>query len=124
ISVFGLHTVTFNGEGASYIDTYTKNLNNYIVYKKSDVATNRSFECTVVEEAQSFGPKNLEVVPFSTQANDGKLRKYDLAMACTGEYAAFHINEADLLPGASEDEKKAAVLSAMNDCMTRVNEIY
>src|SRR5690606_22401265 len=41
-----------------------------------------------------------------------------------GEYAAFHINEADLLPGASEDEKKAAVLSAMNDCMTRVNEIY
>src|SRR5690606_30583303 len=49
ISVFGLHTVTFYGEGASYIDTYTKNHNNYNVYKKSDVATNRSFECTVVE---------------------------------------------------------------------------
>lgn len=124
ISLFGLHTVTFNGEGASYIDTYTKDLSNYIVYRKSDISSNRSFECTVVNDAQNFGPKNLEVAPFSTQANDGKLRKYDLAMACTGEYAEFHIDQANLPSNATNAQKKAVVLSAMNDCMTRVNEIY
>mgnify|MGYP003575078742 CR=1 FL=1 len=123
ISVFGLHTMTFTTAGTQYIDTYTKDLNNYIVYKKSDVTTNRSFECQVIGEAQTFGPRNAGNVPFSTQANDGKLRKYDLAMACTVEYAAFHINQAGIGSGTIQ-QKKAAVLSAMNDCMTRVNGIY
>ena len=122
VSVFGLNTMTFTTNGTEYIDTYTKDLNHYIVYEKSALTTNRTFSCEVVGEPRSFGVQP-QIGTFSTQANDGKLRKYDLAMACTVEYAAFHINSAGVSSGNTA-QKKAAVLSAMNDCMTRVNGIY
>src|SRR5690606_18618191 len=56
-------------------------------------------------------------------ANNGIFRTYRLAMACTVEYAAFHVNAAGL-NGGTESQKKAAVLAAMNVTMTRVNGIY
>ncbi len=120
VTVFGLHLMMTSGElGTYYIDTYTKDLNNYIVYSRKNVNNNRSFEClTQDEEVQTFG-KNLNT-EFAT---DGIFRQYRLAMACTIEYAAFHVNAAGLNSGTLT-QKKAAVLSAMNVTMTRVNGIY
>src|SRR5690606_12866612 len=57
-------------------------------------------------------------------ADDGLLRTYRLALACTGEYSTFHLNNQGIDPGEPDAVKKAAVLSAMNTAMTRVNGIY
>ena len=121
-TLFGLHSLTFSTESSEFIDTYTTDLNNYIVYNKADTAPSRNFECLVNTEIKSLEstlPINFNK-PF---ASDGVLRTFRLAMACTIEYSAFHVNQAGL-SGGTLDQKKNAVLAAMVITMNRVNGIY
>ncbi len=119
-TIFGLHVIALTGKsGTYYIDTYTKNLENYIVYARSNISSNNAFSCLVKED--ELAPRLLETT--AVLANDGKFRQYRLAMACTIEYASFHINAAGLGAGTLA-QKKAAVLAAMNVTMTRVNGLY
>jgi len=120
-TIFGLHVMSLSGaSGIYYVDTYTKDLNNYIVYSRSNVSSVHSFECLVND-----GDLNLSRAAETNTvlASDGKFRQYRLAMACTIEYAAFHINAAGL-NGGTLAQKKAAVLAAMVVTMTRVNGLY
>jgi len=126
VTIFGFHGFIISGKsGYTYIDTYTKDLNYYIVYNKKNVVSDRSFECLVQEETESerapiyFSPRNANEI----SSNAGIFRTYRLAMACTVEYAAFHVNAANA-NNASLEAKKAVVLAAMNVTMTRVNGIY
>lgn len=124
-TIFGFHGMIFSGKtGTTYIDPYTKDLNNYVVYFKKHTATATPFECTVESIAPEASP-GLHFSPLNNQKVmlNGSLRKFRLAMACTTEYAGFHINAAGLNSGTLE-QKKAAVLAAMNVTMTRVNGIY
>ena len=120
-TLFGLHTMTLSGKGTSFIDPYTSDSKNYIVYNKSSLPKRQAFECHVEDN-------DAMVPPPSTAASDGKFRTYRLAMACTIEYAAFHINAAvtagTLSPTATLAQKKAAVLAAMNVTVARVNSVY
>lgn len=125
VTLFGLHTMAMTEEnGTFYIDTYTKDLNNYIVYRKSDTSPSRLFNCHVSTNASD---KALDAEPKITEslqrASDGVYRVFRLAMACTIEYAAFHVNAAGL-GGGTVAQKKAAVLAAMNVTMNRVNFVY
>ncbi len=124
VTLFGLHTMTLSGKtGTAFIDTYTKDLNNYIVYSKSNVTASRTFEC-LVKETTPFAGKNPVNINLNTSRNsDGKFRIFRLAMACTIEYAAFHVNAAGQ-SGGTLAQKKAAVLAAMAVTMTRVNGVY
>jgi subtilisin-like proprotein convertase family protein len=120
-SLFGLHVMMTSGEaGTYYIDTYTKNLNNYIVYSRKDIKSNRSFTCMVEDSPEDIVNNTTEQLQ---RATDGKFRQYRLAMACTIEYADYHVQAAGLGAGTLA-QKKAAVLAAMNVTMTRVNGIY
>lgn len=124
-TIFGFHGMIFSGPtGTAYIDPYTKDLNKYIVYFKKNTVATTSFECLTegIEEPQG---KFFGVPPIAQESTmlDGSLRKFRLAMACTIEYAAFHVNAAGLGSGTLA-QKKAAVLAAMNVTMTRVNGIY
>ena len=122
ITPFGLHTMTFNEDGSTtFIDTYTKDNKSYIVYDKSDVTPSRKFECLVNERFELDAP--IVTPQQSQRASDSQFRIFRLAMACTIEYAAFHVNAAGL-NGGSVAERKAAVLAAMVVTMTRVNGIY
>ncbi|MCK6607811.1 MAG: M12 family metallo-peptidase [Flavobacterium sp.] len=124
VTLFGLHVMSTSGdEGTYYIDTYTKDLNNYIVYNRKDLYTVRTFACHFQDNHEEIAEQNRSAVENQTLATDGKFRQYRLAMACTIEYAAFHVTAAGLGAGTLA-QKKAAVLSAMNVTMTRVNGIY
>ncbi|MFT3794771.1 reprolysin-like metallopeptidase [Flavobacterium sp.] len=123
VTLFGLHTMTFSAKsGTTYIDTYTKDLKNYIVYSRSSLTSNRTFQCGVTEEAQGL-VEELSGEVVQMRANNSLFKTYRLAMACTIEYAAFHVNAAGL-NGGTIAQKKDAVLAAMNVTMTRVNGIY
>ncbi len=122
VTSFGLHTMTFSAHaGTTYIDTYTKDLQNYIVYKRSDIQTSRMFSCLVQDDHERIAAEKPATSFLRT--TDGTKRTYRLAMACTIEYAAFHVNAAGL-SGGTTAQKKAAVLAAMNVTMTRINGIY
>lgn len=120
-TVFGLHLMMTSGEvGTYYIDTYTKDLNNYIVYSRNNIKNNRTFSCLVQDTPEEVVKDlNMNV----QKAVDSKFRQYRLAMACTIEYAAYHVN-ASPQTETTDAEKKATVLAAMNVTMTRVNGIY
>lgn len=123
VTNFGLHAMIFSENGTYYIDAYTTDKKNYIVYNKSDITRSKSFQCHVKDNFK------LDNQPLESDKNsilrtsDGRFRTFRLAMACTIEYAAFHVNAAGL-NGGTLAQKKAAVLSAMTVTMTRVNAIY
>ena len=122
ITVFGLHVLSLSGEnGTFYIDTYTKDLSNYIIYRRQDISATKSFNCGVIDSS-SKEVRSIEGA-LQNRAIDGLFRTYRLAMACTIEYAAFHITAAGL-EGGTLAQKKAAVLSAMVITMARVNGVF
>ncbi len=118
-TMFGLHVISFSTNGTSYIDTYTKDLNYYIVYDRNAMTQPTSFSCEVVDEESDSNLRS----DVQALASDGTFRTYRLAMASTIEYSAFHINAAGAQSGTLA-QKKAAVLAAMNVTVTRVNSIY
>ncbi len=119
-TVFGLHAMTFTDNGVQYIDPFTKDLQNYIVYKKQDVFSDIQRECLVETTMTEIEMQN---VANNLKISDSKFRTYRLAMACTIEYAAFQISAAGVNAGTLQ-QKKEAVMSAMVVTMERVNGVY
>lgn len=105
----------------TYINPQTITGNIYTVFRKNDItATSSSLNCLFEEN------DNARKTPeFVTQADvdDATLRNYELAVATTGEYAQFHINQMNL-NAASTTQQKAGVLAAITTTIDRVNEIY
>lgn len=122
-TIFGLHAQILSGDKPTVlIDTYTKDNQNYIVYeKKSLISAPRITKCYVIGEES----KNILIDQNVTaaRANDSQYRTYRLAMACTIEYAAYHITAAGLNT-ATLAQKKSAVLAAMTVTMVRINGVY
>ena len=123
-TLFGLHAMVLSSNSNTVlIDTYTKDLQNYIVYEKNKLFTNnRNQNCLVQDESPELGAISNKALT-NALASDGLLRTYRLAMACTIEYAAFHVNAAGLGSGTLA-QKKAAVQAAMTVTMTRNNGVF
>ncbi len=102
-----------------YIDPYTSDKNYYITYNIASLpAAPNTFEC-LTEDSENY------VLPGETRnADDGMLRTFRLAIACTGEYSQYHLNQQGVDPSEPDPVKKAAVLMAINNTMTRVNGVY
>ena len=118
----GLHVVISAPEKSTvYIDPLSNSKKEYLVYRKIDLENNSDdFTCEIENQAQ----RQVDNHTSHRNANDGKLRTYRLALTCTGEYAIFQLNRQGISSSASDNEKKAAVLSAMNTSITRVNQVY
>ena len=122
-TVFGLHTMLLSGKHeTTYIDPLTKDLNNYIVYFKSQVKSPNTFSCDNKDEGASLRIQN-DGIFNQVQANNSLFRKYRLAISTTIEYSNFHINQAGV-SGGTDAAKRAAVLAAMVVTMTRVNGLF
>ncbi|MNK45752.1 Ser-Thr-rich glycosyl-phosphatidyl-inositol-anchored membrane family protein [compost metagenome] len=119
----GINVMYFDNWEVSYLDTYSNDASTFIVYKRSDLPTNpERFNCDF-DQANLHVEHAEEPVSLAPIVRDGMLRKYRLALSSTVEYSNFHINRASLSNGSTE-QKKAAVLAAMNASMTRVNGVY
>jgi len=122
-TVFGFHAVVHTIGKTYYIDPYTEDLQTYVMYAKENLtALEERIGCLVEENATELN-RTSSLNEVSRNANDGFLRTFRLALACTQEYANFHITAAGQ-QGASDAVKKATVLAAMNVTMTRVNGIF
>src|SRR5690606_15041583 len=125
--IFGLHAMALQADGSTfYIDNYTNDLNYVMVYNREDLQSPKSnFNCLVKANDEFNDIALLDNFPIQTYSLDNKRRNYRLALACTVEYANFHINRAPVgTPKTTDDEKKNIVLAAMNVTINRVNQIY
>ena len=99
-------------KGTQFIDPFSTEGNIYTVYAKKNLeAKNFDFECGVIDDSILL-EQSFEEIAMAKNADDGILRDYRIAIACTGEYAAYH--------GGTV----AGAMSAMVTTMTRVNGIY
>lgn len=120
----GFSAMIQKGNEVSYIDAYTEDLSTYISYNRKNVDDNISFAChTDNVHQQNLINQITSDIPTNKIAKDGKMRKYRLALATTIEYSRYHINKAGVA-GGTDEEKLAAVVSAINIAMTRVNGVY
>ena len=101
-------------ESTFIIDPFTSDYKNFIVYDKSKNGVNKDFKCSTDEAAiREFGPVvSRGGTSILNNADDGTLRRFQLALSCTGEYAVYH--------GGT----LAAVNAAFNATMSRVNALF
>ncbi len=115
-NALGFHAQILSSvKGAVYIDPYAPgSLRNYISYNKSDLAPKPFFEDG---QLLNTGDKlSMSNRPQVGQCVGPTLRKYRLAVACTGEYArAIGFGTAVTLPQA---------LAAIQTTVNRVNGVY
>jgi len=122
VTQFGFHSMTLSGEKSTvFIDPYTEDRTNYIVYSKKTLARNSNdFACLT---AQGINLPSLNDVlnknsNVALNINDRKLRTYRLAQSCTAEYG-------NIFAGNGTDaQKRANIQAQMTITMTRVNGIY
>lgn len=120
----GLHAVIYSGNNESfYVDSYTKNNQSYIAYSRSSLENNDlDFQCLLDDATIS---SSSYIISSIENADDGNLRTFRLALACSSEYSEFHLqNQGVENSPANLENMKAAVLSAMNTSMTRINGVY
>lgn len=107
---FGFHYQVISTHGSYYADPVMKgNTRIYQIYKKSDLPS-KTFKCETIADEHDLLDKSAR--PEQIQATGGTRREYRLALACTGEYAAF-------CGGTT-----TAVASAMVTSVNRVNGVY
>ena len=118
----GFHGVVFSGKYSTiYIDPFTKDKKSYMVYERSSLSKeDEDFTCLVEGNTKQKIKDNT----LDRTIDDSKLRTYRIAVVCSGEYAQFHLNRQNIASTETDAVKKAAVLSAMNTSMSRINGVF
>lgn len=115
ITPHGFHGMILSAQhNTVFIDPYsTEDMAHYVVYYKKDYSKQNDTGFACDTEGEPFEmPVDLKDHGTPDNSGDCMYRNYRLALACTGEYAAFH--------GGTV----ALALAAMNTTMNRVNGVY
>ena len=110
------------GERTIYMDPYAKgDMTNYIVYDRSDLSRNADDDWRCYADTLPEAMDLDEATPIGEGRNlqDGKLRRYQIAIACTSEYTAYH-DDGDNTNG----DDRADALAAMVITVARMNTVY
>ncbi|MGV3695460.1 reprolysin-like metallopeptidase [Flavobacterium sp.] len=122
VTQFGLHSMTLSGEkGTVFIDQYTEDRSNYIVYSKSNlVKGDNNFTCLTDQgiNLPSLGDVHGKNGNVALSTDDSKLRTYRLAQSCNAEYG-------NIFAGSGTDaQKRANIQAQMAITVNRVNGVY
>lgn len=125
LSPYGIHfNLDIDAQENKYIDPYYASQKIYAVYDKSMRENlHTDFVCHVETEVGSELKETSGMVG-ELNINDSVLRTYRLALACTSQYANYHLSRAGVSSSASIHDKKEAVLAEMNVALTRINSIF
>ena len=120
IGPLGLHALSSSGKrSALYVEPFEENRDIHMVYLRNKIKdVDSDFMCEVEVDNKEFARHQNSKTSNFSDINDQKLRKYRLALSCTGEYAQFFAGN------GTEIEQKTNVLAAMVTSINRVNEIY
>jgi len=106
----GMNIMYFDGWKISYLDSYSIDNSQYIIYKRKDISKDASDFVCGVDETNSFEDERL--LAQTPLVTDGQFRTYRLALAGTAEYTIFQ--------GGTVEK----ALDAMATTMTRVDGVY
>ncbi len=121
---FSINQLGFNAvirdanQAVQYIEPLTRDNKKYKLFYRDRFDKDGEFLCLTKDDNSVY--KALQALKIT---DDGRLRTYRLALATTGEYSQFHIEDQNA-EDKTDEEKKAIVLSAMTTAITQVNAIY
>ena len=125
LSQIGIHAMLLNSTGKTfYIDSNSSSNERCIAYSRSELERKTAFVCRFDEINHKVERIKSDHSSRPLIVDDGNLRVYRLAVATTGEYAQYHLNNQGIPNNATDEVKKAAVLAEINVVMTRVNGIF
>ncbi|PIF45007.1 putative secreted protein (Por secretion system target) [Chryseobacterium sp. 52] len=108
---------------SEFIEPYTEDRTIYAVFDSNARRgqDKEPFECSTMEavEKSAFEKKNE-----STNKKLAGFNVFRLALSCTGEYAQYHLTAAGTPANATDAQKKAVILAAMNTSLTRLNSVF
>ena len=121
VSPQGLSSIIIRSNSSEYIEPFTADNKTYVVYdantRKQSKSLDKNFECAVQDELSD--PETLPVLKKTAGTN-----VFRLALSCTGEYSQYFLTKAGTPTEATDAEKKAVVLAALNASATRLNALY
>ncbi len=113
----GLHAYITTNEGTLIVKPINDKTDDYGFFYKKNAVVKSKFECSTIEQAK----KNFQNKSYQLNSlNDGYLRKYRVAIAASAEYTNFFLTGSE----TTVEEKKATVLAAINNSLTRINGIF
>lgn len=121
ISDLGLSSSVLKSGGSHYVEPYSDQGDVYAAYESGSKLKSKEdeFLCSTIDEIAAVNT-NSQV---TTKSSNQVLKTFRLAISAEGGYSQYHINRAG---GASltDDEKKAIVVAALNNSVTRINALY
>ncbi|WP_165828304.1 zinc-dependent metalloprotease [Chryseobacterium phosphatilyticum] len=122
VSPVGFSSMITRSGVSEFIEPYTEDR---LVYAVFDSNARRGQD---KEPFECLTPKDLgEKVSEKNNAVNKKAAGFNvfrLALSCTGEYAQYHLTAAGTPATATDAQKKAVVLAAMNTTLTRLNSVF
>ena len=111
----GFHAMILSPHGSVFVDPYWRDSDAaYVIYKKSDYAADDPFVC-LVDSQPGHGEPRTDSVGVA-KPSGATLRKYRLALACSGEYATA--------VSAPNPPNVNATLAAMVTSVNRVSAVF
>lgn len=101
-----------------------------VFYKTKRTEGLHGFECATdektidIKKLENHGKKNLSNVGITNRNPITKYRTYRLALSVTGEYTQYFMTLAGVSASATDDQKRAPALVAINNTMSRVNGVF
>lgn len=123
ISPVGFSSMITRSGISEFIEPYSVDKTVYAVFD-SKARQNQEpdpFKCSTPEGLQN---KSMDTHNNAANKKVAGFNTFRLAMSCTGEYAQYHLTAAGTPANATDAQKKAVVLAAMNTTLTRLNGLF
>ncbi|WP_288376681.1 reprolysin-like metallopeptidase [Chryseobacterium culicis] len=123
LSPVGFSSMTTRSGISEFIEPYTEDRSVYAVFDSNARRgqDKEPFECLTPNKPEK---KNSEKKNNAANKKTAGFNVFRLALTCTAEYAQYHLTAAGTPSGATEAQKKAVVLAAMNTTLTRLNGVF
>jgi len=121
ISDLGVSSTMLKSGGSSFIEPYAQGSNVYAAYESTSrlLDEKEAFVCSTMNEMA----EEADVHTTAGKSNNQVYKTFRLAMSAQAEYSQYHITRANA-GSATDAEKKAVVLAAINNTVNRVNSLY
>ncbi|WP_188457112.1 reprolysin-like metallopeptidase [Psychroflexus planctonicus] len=123
ITSYGVYGMITKSGASSFINPISYSGDVYMVFNKNQAYTDH-LNAVVCEVQEQIQEDDFNWGASSNLVDNTTLKRYRLALACTGEYAEYHISAAQVATSAPDQVKKDAVLAAMVVSINRINSIY
>lgn len=109
---------------SEFIEPYTEDRTVYAVFDSNAKRgqDKEPFECSTIDHIEKSAAEKKSNA--ATGRRTAGFNVFRMALSCTGEYAEYHLTAAGIPSTATDIQKKAVVLSAMNATLTRLNGVF